>query len=1227
MPRHPTPRPRFRSWRSALSGAWLCMLLGALAIDASGQAFPISNGSVSTCVGAFLDSGGEGGAGYGNNENFTYTICPDNPNDAISLNFLTFNLDGTGPAPLDQMTIYDGNSTAAPSLGSYGGTTLEGYVVNASPLNNTGCLTIVFRSNAAGTGIFAASITCYTPCQRPTAVAVMSEAAPAMVCVGEAVTFNSTGSFAAPGFTIATRRWEWGDGTVTANAPAVTSHAYAQPGYYQAQLYLVDDNGCASTNRVDLEVLVGTEPTFNGTGGDVLGCVGEVLCLDAVVNAVTFNELPTGDLGNGVFLADEVGSCFVAEVEYTQFAPGQTLTSIADLFSICMNMEHSFIGDLVVRIISPTGQTVTMHQQGGGGTFLGVPVDNDATPNAQGTCWQYCFSPTATNGTWVDNAGGTLAAGTYESLNSLNGLVGSQLNGIWQLQICDLWASDNGFVCDWNINFDPDLFPDLVEFTPVYGTDCDSSSWAGPNITSTTGDCQGICMTPPGPGVFPYTYSVTDNFGCTYDTTLSITVIPPAIVDAGPDVSTCNTPVQLGATITSGGFPSDCVYQLILNDSYGDGWTGGSNISVTVNGVTTTYILGSGSTTTINIPVSHGATVSLNYTAAILWNGEQSFILRNSTGGTVYASPLGPISGNSWTGSAVCPTGGFIYTWSPTAGLSDPNIANPVATVSSTTVYCVTAYQPGHPDCPATDCVTITVDNDVDAGSNGSITVCENGAAVDLFGELGGTPEAGGTWTSPSAAAHSGSFMPASDAPGVYTYTVTGAGACGSSSATSTVTVTVSAMPNAGLDGTLSACTSDGVQSLIGALAGSPSAGGTWTAPGGGAFSGNLDPSSDAAGVYTYTVVGTAPCPSALATVTVTLHTPPNAGSDGAITLCSSDAAVSLFAQLGETPDAGGTWSGPSAVVGGMIDPATMSAGAYVYTVSGTAPCPDATATVTITINTPPDAGADGAITLCSTDAAASLFAQLGGTPDAGGTWSGPSAVTGGMIDPATMNAGVYTYTVVGTAPCPDESATVTVTINTPPEAGTDGAITLCSTDAAASLFAQLGGTPDASGTWSGPSAVVGGMIDPATMSAGAYVYTVSGTAPCPDATATVTITINTPPDAGADGAITLCSTDAAASLFAQLGGTPDAGGTWSGPSAVTGGMIDPATMSAGVYTYTVVGTAPCPDESATVTVTINTPPDAGTDGAITLCSTDAAASLFAQLGGTPDVGGTWSGP
>ncbi|MFN6116850.1 MAG: hypothetical protein ACK46C_13335, partial [Flavobacteriales bacterium] len=166
----------------------------------------------------------------------------------------------------------------------------------------------------------------------------------------------------------------------------------------------------------------------------------------------------------------------------------------------------------------------------------------------------------------------------------------------------------------------------------------------------------------------------------------------------------------------------------------------------------------------------------------------------------------------------------------------------------------------------------------------------------------------------------------------------------------------------------------------------------------------------------------------------------------------------------------GGTWSGPSAVVGGNYDPATMAPGVYTYTVTGVAPCTNATATVTVTENAATNAGTDGSLTVCSDGTSTSLFTQLGGTPQAGGTWSGPSAVVGGNYDPATMAPGVYTYTVTGVAPC--TNATATVTENTATNAGTNGTLTVCSNGAPASLIAQLGGTPQAGGTWSGPSAV-----------------------------------------------------------------------------------------------------------------------------------------------------------
>ena len=61
--------------------------LGSAAISALAQPFPIFNGTASTCVGAFLDSGGQGASGYSNNENYTYTLCPDAPGGAISLTY------------------------------------------------------------------------------------------------------------------------------------------------------------------------------------------------------------------------------------------------------------------------------------------------------------------------------------------------------------------------------------------------------------------------------------------------------------------------------------------------------------------------------------------------------------------------------------------------------------------------------------------------------------------------------------------------------------------------------------------------------------------------------------------------------------------------------------------------------------------------------------------------------------------------------------------------------------------------------------------------------------------------------------------------------------------------------------------------------------------------------------------------------------------------------------
>jgi hypothetical protein len=98
----------------------------------------------------------------------------------------------------------------------------------------------------------------------------------------------------------------------------------------------------------------------------------------------------------------------------------------------------------------------------------------------------------------------------------------------------------------------------------------------------------------------------------------------------------------------------------------------------------------------------------------------------------------------------------------------------------------------------------------------------------------------------------------------------------------------------------------------------------------------------------TYSVTVTNICPAYLTQEVVVVPTP-NAGNNNTLTICSIDAAANMATLLG-AHDAG-SWSGPSAVVADMYDPATMNPGNYVYTVTAP-PCANATATITVTENT-----------------------------------------------------------------------------------------------------------------------------------------------------------------------------------------------------------------------------------------------------------------------------------
>lgn len=511
-------------------------------------------------------------------------------------------------------------------------------------------------------------------------------------------------------------------------------------------------------------------------------------------------------------------------------------------------------------------------------------------------------------------------------------------------------------------------------------------------------------------------------------------------------------------------------------------------------------------------------------------------------------------------------------------------------------------------------------------GTNGAQTVCSNGASFSMFGFLGNSPDAGGSWTAPGGGAHSGSFNPATDPSGIYTYTHAGAVPCPDVSAT--VTVTKVQVPNAGINGNATFCTTSSAAQLINFLGGSPDGGGTWTGPNG-AHSGNFNPASDPAGTYTYTVSGTAPCANASANVIVTVNQPANAGTSGGTSVCSNSAAFQLFDLLGGNPQPTGAWTGPSNTpVVGTYTPGTSAPGVYTYTVPGAPPCPAALSTVTVLQTTAPNAGQSRSITVCSDDAAFSMRGQLLGTPDLGGTWVGPLGAHGDLFNPTTDPAGAYVYTVAGTGPCANASATLTITVNQRPNAGMNGSVTLCSTDANFNLFGALGGTPQVGGVWRDPSNNVhSGTFVPGTSAIGNYTYTVTGLAPCAPSSATVNVSVNTAPRAGNGTGITVCSNNSTFSLFALLTGNPDNNGTWSGPLGAHSGTLNPSSDPSGVYTYTVLGVFPCANATASINVTVNPAPNAGINGSHTVCGNSAAFNLIDHLGGTPWLTGTWTAP
>ncbi len=530
------------------------------------QTFTMDGSRISTCEGFFTDKGGSNGD-YWPNQNLSAVICSDGGSGShIKLEFA-----GVYMAPGDSLEFYD-DIVPNPNkflAGQYEFFEGKPFVIQASRANPTGCITVTFKSNGfIQKQGWNAKISCVKSCQLFQAELALSE--PSVfpidtgwidICPGQTIDFKGKGIYPQSGQfypqSDATSEFTWifGEGIVQSGQDV--SYTFTEPGGYNVSLQIKDPEGCYNSNYFVQRVRVSPPPTFEIDGNlkrEI--CAKDTLSLSASSDlgfnsdiSVALNEgtFETGGVrSDSLALPDGTGVSYSTPIEFSNFAPGQTLQSVDDLESICVNMEHSWMRDMSITIQCPNGTEVELHNHPGntgGMVFLGEPIDLDILNPRPGVGYDYCWTPDATRDTWINYANtnftllgsGTLPAGDYSSYQNLNKLVGCPLNGSWTINVTDWWLQDNGFIFSWSINFAPEVFPDLETFTPgIVSTDwIDNSSFLSENQDS-------IIAVPKNAGNASYIYEITDEFGCKWDTLINFDILP----QTHPDCYSCKDYIE-----------------------------------------------------------------------------------------------------------------------------------------------------------------------------------------------------------------------------------------------------------------------------------------------------------------------------------------------------------------------------------------------------------------------------------------------------------------------------------------------------------------------------------------------------------------------------------------------------------------------------------------------------------------------------------------------------------
>lgn len=242
-------------------------------------------------------------------------------------------------------------------------------------------------------------------------------------------------------------------------------------------------------------------------------------------------------LPDGVICDSAVGNCtFRSPITFTAFQ-STTLTSAQDIDFVRLNIEHSWVADILIALECPNGQFASLINANHapspadicgdpkfdnlvgwigpniGGVNLGETSrfgDNpddlcDSASNPPGVGWNYCWSQNSRHqyasedgllyrmaNVRDDDFGQSvidstdIAADTqfYHPQQSFDSLIGCPLNGTWNIVVQDNWGNDNGYIFDWQLAFDSSLYtPPFISFMSMrWGNEMWSSTSPGLSV-------------------------------------------------------------------------------------------------------------------------------------------------------------------------------------------------------------------------------------------------------------------------------------------------------------------------------------------------------------------------------------------------------------------------------------------------------------------------------------------------------------------------------------------------------------------------------------------------------------------------------------------------------------------------------------------------------------------------------------------------------------------------